>query len=495
MSPPQRPTLIALHGHDDDESATRQWAERLLPTGWSLQIPLAEGASWFDTTARGADPASLERSRRILSAVAQGTAARSGGPVVLAGFSQGAAMALALGDVEGVVGVVGLCPFLPESDDLDLAAGPPALLLPATDDDVVPAFLGEDAASAMGMAGREVSVSTVAGGHMVRDEAATQVRSWIENLAPARMRFSMGLPVDRVSAGEELVSGEAIAELSAAFEGLGFDAAFVTDHPAPDDRWLQAGGHHALEPTVALSTAAAATSRLRLHTHVMVLAYRNPFLAAKAVSSLDVVSSGRVILGVAAGYLRPEFDALGVDFENRGDLLDESLELIRRIWTEESVAAASGVEHSVSWSARSVTALPRPPQRPGPPVWIGGNSVRAMRRAAEMGDGWSPFPAPAGLARAARTASISGVEELRSRLARFDEVCDEAAREQRPTVCFSPFSMHGYHEDTSASAALAEEVQELAELGVDWLTVSVPGNTRAEVVDRSAALSEVLELS
>ncbi|MGZ4736890.1 MAG: LLM class flavin-dependent oxidoreductase, partial [Acidimicrobiia bacterium] len=129
------------------------------------------------------------------------------------------------------------------------------------------------------------------------------------------MRFSVGLPVDHVDAEDQFVTGPAIAEMAAAAEAAGFDAAYVTDHPAADEQWLVGGGHHALEPLIGLAFAAASTSTLRLQTHVYVAAYRNPFLAAKGVATLDALSGGRVILGVAAGYLRPEFGALGVDFD------------------------------------------------------------------------------------------------------------------------------------------------------------------------------------
>src|SRR6478609_5793260 len=100
------------------------------------------------------------------------------------------------------------------------------------------------------------------------------------------MRYSVGLPVDHVTMADEFVTGDAIAEMAAAVEAAGLDAVFVTDHPAPDERWLAGGGHHAQEPMVALAFAAAATRRVMLHTHVYVAAYRNPFLAAKGVATL-----------------------------------------------------------------------------------------------------------------------------------------------------------------------------------------------------------------
>src|SRR5690349_10029856 len=104
----------------------------------------------------------------------------------------------------------------------------------------------------------------------------------------------------RADAPGEFVTGEAVAEIARAAEEAGYAACYVTDHPAGDATWLDTGGHHALDPFVALSFAAAATSRLRLLTYVYVAAYRNPFLTAKAMLSLDALSGGRFILGTAA---------------------------------------------------------------------------------------------------------------------------------------------------------------------------------------------------
>ena len=151
------------------------------------------------------------------------------------------------------------------------------------------------------------------------------------------MRISLGLPTHRVDLGDELVSAGAIATQSRVAEAAGFDAVFVTDHPFPGEDWLVHGGHHALDPLIALSFAAAATTRLRLHTNLYIAAYRNPFVSAKAVATLDVLSAGRVILGIGAGYLEPEFAALGVDFAQRNDLTDEAITAMKAAWTGEKV--------------------------------------------------------------------------------------------------------------------------------------------------------------
>jgi probable F420-dependent oxidoreductase len=286
------------------------------------------------------------------------------------------------------------------------------------------------------------------------------------------MRFSVGLPVDRVDRAGEFVTGPALMEMAAAAEAAGFDACYVTDHPAPDDQWLTGGGHHAPDPLVALSFAAAATTTLRLQTHVFIAAYRNPFLAAKGVGNLDRLSGGRVILGVAAGYLRPEFGALGVDFTERNELLDESIEVMRRVWTEDGI----GVEGR-HFRARSVTVRPRPASPGGPPIWIGGNSKLALRRAVEQGDGWVPFPNPPGATKALKTPAITCLADLEERMEVVAEHAAVVGRTEPLDVCFAPFS---YDDDFRSYAAI----------GVTWLTVQFGAvETRAEWIDRMRAFA------
>jgi probable F420-dependent oxidoreductase len=284
------------------------------------------------------------------------------------------------------------------------------------------------------------------------------------------MRFSVGLPVDHVDHVDEFVTGPAIAEMAAAAEAAGFDAVYVTDHPAADEQWLAGGGHHALEPLVALAFAAAATTKVRLQTHVYVAAYRNPFLAAKGVGTLDALSNGRVILGVAAGYLRPEFGALGVDFDERNELLDECIDVMRRVWTEDAVAVEG--RH---FKARAVTMRPRPVSQPHPPIWIGGNSNRAMRRAIELGQGWVPFPNPTAAARATKTPAITSLAELAPRLDAARDYAASIGRTEPLDVCFAPFR-------------LDDPTQEYEDLGVTWLAVQFDrAASRSEWLDRMSA--------
>lgn len=291
------------------------------------------------------------------------------------------------------------------------------------------------------------------------------------------MRFSVALPTDRVDAPEEFLSADGIAEVAGAVERVGLDAVFVTDHPAPDGRWLDAGGHHAMEPTVALAAAAAATRRVLLHTHIYVLAYRNPFLAAKALAGVHTLSGGRLVVGIGPGYLRAEFAALGADFERRVEVTESSVALMRRVWSGEQVAA-----RGEGFEARGVRMAPS--LDPPPPLWFGGNSRRSMERAVRLGQGWSPFPTPAGLARTARTAVIEDLDDLADRLDVLRERCEAAGRTEPLDVCFGAPVAAWYARDPAAAGPLIDELGRMRDLGVTWTTVGLAGRDRAELVDR-----------
>jgi probable F420-dependent oxidoreductase len=492
--------LVALHGHGDEPATARFWGRRMAPPGWEVVAPGAarddDGVrSWFRTTPTGVDGATLRTSARRVAALVADLRGDAGRPVVVVGFSQGAALALGLGAV-GVQpdAVVAICGFVPEvsggSSTLRPEVGdgprhPATLIVGREDDEVVPAFFSADAEAAVRAEGGPAALQRLPGGHVVDELAIDTVRRWVADVVAPEVRVSLGLPVDRVETGAELVSGRAIADLATTYERAGFHAAYVTDHPAPEVRWLAGGGHHALEPTVALAVAATATQHLLLHTNVYVLGYRNPFLAAKAIASLDVVSDGRLVLGVAAGYLRAEFDAVEVPYDGRGARLDESLRVLRSLFAGDPLEVEGG----------TVTPLPLPVQFPGPPVWIGGNSAAAIRRAVEFGDGWSPFPTPGGLERYTGTRRIADHEDLAAGIRELDERSAAAGRAERPVVCFVPFSLGAYLEDPDGHVdELADEVAHLGAIGVEWVALTAPGTSRLEVARRANDLAERLGL-
>ena len=289
------------------------------------------------------------------------------------------------------------------------------------------------------------------------------------------MKFSVVLPIDHVSQMEEFVSPAAIAAYVKALEAAGIDACNVTDHPIPADRWLAGRGHHALEPFTALSYLAAASTKLRLQTNLVVLGYRNPFLTAKAAATLDVLSGGRLILGVGAGYMPEEFAALGANFKERGALMDEALAVLKQVWTGQSVTYKG--RH---FEATGNTALPVPVQMPHPPLWIGGNSERAIRRTVQFGDAWMPFWATAAFGKGAGTDALDSPAMLKEKVTLMHRLCDEAGRQRIADVVLSP-------EGFTIAQRVRLETQKALDLlgayrdaGMTWASLTFPAKSRAE---------------
>ena len=282
------------------------------------------------------------------------------------------------------------------------------------------------------------------------------------------MRFTLALPVDRVDAPAEFITGDAVREIAQAAERLGYDAVYSTEHPIPEQKWLASGGHHALDPFVSLSFAAAATSRLRLLTNLIVLSYRSPYVTAKAASSLDALSDGRLTLGLGAGYLEPEFHAIGADFEARNDVSDDAIVAMKRAWTGEwlDIDAPDG-------TTTQHRALPRPAQQPHPPLWMGGNSKRAIRRAVDHCQGWMPFPAPPKMAGRVRTASLTSLDDLAKRLDYLHEYAAQAGRGDALDIMFMSLLGTTYGSERFEASATVDELGRMAELGVTHVLASV----------------------
>jgi len=274
--------------------------------------------------------------------------------------------------------------------------------------------------------------------------------------------------VDRPEPGSAFHRPGAVSRAAAAIEAAGFDACFVTDHPFPPRRWVRGGGHHALDPFVALAFAAAATDRLLLHTNCLIPAYRNPFVTAKSAATLDALSDGRLILGLAVGYLEGEFAALGAEFRHRGRALDEAVEMMKRAWSGEEVHARGS-----GFLAEGNAMLPRPVSSPHPPLWIGGNSAAALRRAVAHGDGWVPFPASERLAAAVRTRRMDGLDDLRAAVRDLRVLAEEHGRTRPLDICLTPFS-HRHGAGDLDAAAFTAEVAQLARIGVTWVSFQLP---------------------
>jgi len=291
------------------------------------------------------------------------------------------------------------------------------------------------------------------------------------------MRFAVTHPMVSHPYDPELVSGPGIIAVASAGESAGFHGFGFTDHPAPSQRWLESGGHDALDPFVAMGFAAARTTTLRLIPNIVVLPYRNPFIVAKAGATLDLLSGGRFTLAAGAGYLKGEYAALGVDHAERNDLFDEALDVLKAIWTSDNVSFSG--RH---FSARGVTAHPRPVTEPHPPIWIGGNSSQARQRVADRGQGWCPFLAPPDLAQTARTVALDSPERLALAIDDLRRRLDAVGRDPASIdIAFAnPAGGNPAADSFDADAHLAG-LDRLAALGVTWTQVGLPGDSVGHV--------------
>jgi len=229
-----------------------------------------------------------------------------------------------------------------------------------------------------------------------------------------------------------LASIDVVLKLAEKADALQFDSLFVTDHvvmPVASAKSVYpytASGQFPgglaqdyLEPLATLAHLAHATKRARLGISVLVVPYRNPLLQAKMLATIDVLSRGRVILGAGVGWLREEFEALGAPpFEERGRVTEDYIKLMRAAWTTDPVSYES--KH---YSVRDVHVLPKPVQNGGIPVWIGGHSGAAVRRAGTIGDGWHPI--------AMRPPAMLGPDEYGAKVKELHDWARRAGRDPK----------------------------------------------------------------
>lgn len=284
-------------------------------------------------------------------------------------------------------------------------------------------------------------------------------------------------------------------------EELGFYCATFSDHVViprtvdsrypytADGKYRGAGGH--LEQLTFLSYLAGVTRTIHLVPSVMVVPHRNPVVVAKMVATLDVLSHGRVILGVGTGWMKEEFELLGLPFfEDRGAVTDEYIRAWRELWIKENP------EFAGQYCSFSGLVFEPKPRRGTVPIWIGGHSGRALRRVAELGDGWHPI------------GGIPSVplepEALRRDLDRLDQLLLEQGRSRKDiVVSFKPSQFDPEKEAvqgrrrrfTGKPEEILSDVVTYGELGVDVLIFDMRGPSPAAVLERMEWLArEVLDL-
>lgn len=192
------------------------------------------------------------------------------------------------------------------------------------------------------------------------------------------MHFGVTLP--NFHYGARPSAAHMLAVVRAA-EAAGFQSIWATDHLLVGSAFPRYGT--LFESLTTLAWVAGQTDRLTLGTSVLVLPLRNAIAAAKQLATIDALANGRLIVAVGVGWLEAEYGFLGADFHRRGRLLDEGIDVLRNLWSEARPTHAS--EH---YTYADTMFFPKPVQGGGPPIWIGGNSDAALRRAASRGDGW-----------------------------------------------------------------------------------------------------------
>ena len=291
---------------------------------------------------------------------------------------------------------------------------------------------------------------------------------------PRTLTIGCTLPTSGVAADTSTLRG-----LAQTAEDVGFDSIWLSDHVvvperiassypySPDGRFPTMATQPYLEPLAALSYLAAATRHVRLGTHVLILPYRHPLLTAKMVATIDNLSGGRVDLGIGVGWMREEFEALGLTtYARRGAATDEQLRILKTVWTED-VTSFEGEFYSFE----RLGAKPHPLQKPYPPIWVGGHSPAALRRTGRYGDYWLPIGArpPADLPPEAIAAGMATIRAEAERVGRdptqlrtcfsttvtFDSPADRPAR---------PFS--------GSATEIAAEFDRYMQVGVDSFIVA-----------------------
>jgi probable F420-dependent oxidoreductase len=306
------------------------------------------------------------------------------------------------------------------------------------------------------------------------------------------MQYGFSLPVRG-----NLATHDGIVGIAQHGEKLGFVSATIADHivfpVAVESQYpYDASGNHpstgdAIEPLSLMAFAAGRTTTLRFITSVLILPHRNPVLTAKMISSIDVLSQGRVTLGIGVGWMKEEFAALGApDFDRRGAVSDEYLAIFKKLWTP------GPVEHKGTYySFAPLRCEPLPVQRPHPPIWIGGHSKAALRRTARHANGWHPLGTVA-------TAELRPTE-FASMLADLKRMTEAEGRDYAGiTIAFvarlretrQPIDDPARMPFSGSADQLIEDVETYRKLGVSHLSFDFRAPTLAETqarMDRFAA--------
>jgi probable F420-dependent oxidoreductase len=298
----------------------------------------------------------------------------------------------------------------------------------------------------------------------------------------------------------QTASPESLESLVARAEGLGFSSVVIADHivfpvtikskyPYTVSGAFPGQGD-ALEQLALMAFVAGKSRALRLISSVMILPYRNPVVTAKMLATIDVLSGGRVTVGVGVGWLREEFEALGApDFDRRGAVSDEYLRVFKALWTQDPASY-----HGELYRFDSVRCLPHPVQKPHPPIWVGGHSRAALRRVARLGDGWHPV--------GANPAVPLRPPELRALLEELRRLTEAEGRDPSKLTISYKAPIYDSEQGVAGGAerrpfsgsqqAIVDDVATFAGLGVSDLIFDFRSESLAESLERMERFAPIL---
>jgi len=298
-----------------------------------------------------------------------------------------------------------------------------------------------------------------------------------------QLTYGIQLPVQSQSTmyaepWEAEAGADDLAEIARVADRSGFGYIACCDHVAIPRRLADAMSTTWYDPVATLAYLAGITERVRLLSHVAVVGLRHPLATAKQYATLDHLSGGRLILGVGAGHVKEEFEALGVDFERRGAVLDESIDALKAALGPDEYPSFKGERYAFEGLGQK----PRPAQA-RVPVWVGGSSAPAVRRAATRGDGWLPQ----GDTRAQLPDQIVRLRRLREGAGIHRPVTVGAIAE--PLYVGEPSWHVGRRTLSGSPDALAESLRAYPAMGVDQIQVRFRSRNRTELTDQMAAFA------
>lgn len=303
-------------------------------------------------------------------------------------------------------------------------------------------------------------------------------------LPQGRLSYGMQLPVQSQSTlyaeGWEAGAGpRELVDIARAADRLGFAYVAVCDHVAIPRRLAAAMSTTWYDPVATLAYLAAVTERVLLLSHVAVVGLRHPLVSAKQYATLDHLSGGRLVLGVGAGHVAEEFGAVGADFAGRGAVLDETIDALKAALGEDEFPE----HHGERYDFAGLGQRPRPARTPRPPVWVGGSSPAAVRRAALRGDGWLPQGDP----RDRLPVQIDRIRRLRAEARATGPF--EIGAIAEPLYVGEPSWHVGRRTLHGKPDALAESLRGYRAMGVDQIQVRFRSRDAAELLDQMAAFA------